>query len=302
VLDLDAEVQDMEKMLRRLIGENIELSVVPGKDLGRIRGDSGYIGQLLMNLVVNARDAMPHGGKLTITTKNVKLDEAAVPGHKGLAPGDYVILSVKDTGTGMSDEVKARIFEAFFTTKAKGKGTGLGLATCQTIAQQCGAIIGVDSEVGKGTTFKIYFPRVEQLPTTITRSISRGGPLPRGSETLLIVEDEPSLRRLASDILEGQGYEVIQASNGLHAMSVAREHKGPAIRLVITDVIMPEMGGKVMAEWLTTAYPDVKILFTSGYTDDTIASQGVLEAGIDFLAKPYTPAMLAHKVRDMLDR
>jgi PAS domain S-box-containing protein len=301
VLDLNAEVREMEKMLRRLIGENIELSVVPGRNLGRIKGDSGYIGQLLMNLVVNARDAMPDGGKLAVTTKNQTLDEAAARAQKGLTAGDYVLLIVKDTGIGMSDEVKARIFEAFFTTKPKGKGTGLGLATCQTIVQQCGAHIGVDSQPGKGAAFTIYFPRVEQLAQAAARSIP-GGPLPRGTEALLVVEDEPALRRLACEVLEGQGYQVIQASNGLHAISVAREHKGPPIRLVITDVIMPEMGGKVMAEWLTTTYPDVKILFTSGYTDEAIASQGVLEAGIDFLSKPYTPAMLAHKVREMLDR
>lgn len=301
VLDLNAEVKDMEKMLRRLIGENIELSVRPGKQIGPIKCDSGYIGQLLLNLVVNARDAMPNGGKLTISTENQTLDDAAARAHKGLAPGDYVLLRVKDTGIGMSDEVKAHIFEAFFTTKPKGKGTGLGLATCQTIVEQCHAHIGVESQVGKGTTFTIYFPRAESQPQPAVRSVP-SGPIPRGSETLLVVEDEPSLRRLACEILEAQGYQVIQASNGLHAMAVAREHKGAAIRLVISDVIMPEMGGKVMAEWLTTTYPDVKILFTSGYTDDAIAAQGVLEAGIDFLAKPYTPAMLAHKVREILDR
>ena len=200
----------------------------------------------------------------------------------------------------MTDEVKARLFEAFFTTKPKGKGTGLGLATCQTIVQQSGGHIGVYSEVGKGTTFKIYFPRVEQPLDVAARPIQTG-PLPRGTETLLVVEDEPSVRHLARGVLETQGYEVLSASNGQDALHVAREHKGSPIRLVVTDVIMPLMGGKVMAEWLKTTYPDLKILFTSGYTDDAIAHHGVLETGVEFLSKPYTPATLARKVREMLD-
>jgi CheY-like chemotaxis protein len=210
------------------------------------------------------------------------------------------MLNVSDTGTGMTEEVKARLFEAFFTTKPAGKGTGLGLATCQTIVQQSGGHIGVDSEVGKGTTFKIYFPRVEQPLDAATRPIQTG-PLPRGTETLLVVEDEPSVRHLACGVLEAQGYEVLSASNGQDALRAAREHKGSPIRLVVTDVIMPQMGGKVMAEWLKTTYPELKILFTSGYTDDAIAQHGVLEPGIAFLPKPYTPGILARKVRQLLD-
>jgi CheY-like chemotaxis protein len=201
---------------------------------------------------------------------------------------------------GMSQEVKARLFEAFFTTKPKGKGTGLGLATCQTIVQQCGGHIGVDSEAGKGTTFKIFFPRVD-LPLDAAASPIQKGTLPRGTETLLVVEDEPAVRHLARDVLEDQGYEVLRAANGQHALHVAREHKGSPIRLVVTDVIMPLMGGKVMAEWLKATYPGVKILFTSGYTDDAIAHHGVLDAGMAFLPKPYTPATLTRKVREMLD-
>ena len=300
VLDLNDVVKDLDKMLRRLIDENIEMTIVPGKQIGRIKADSGYVGQVLMNLVVNARDAMPNGGKLTIATDNVTLDENYARTHPGAIPGDYVMLSVSDTGTGMTDEVKARLFEAFFTTKPKGKGTGLGLATCQTIVQQSGGHIGVDSEVGKGTTFKIYFPRVEQ-PLDVAARLLQTGPLPRGTETLLVVEDEPAVRHLARDVLEAQGYEVLRAANGQHALHVAREHKGSPIRLVITDVIMPRMGGKVMAEWLKATYPDLKILFTSGYTDDAIARHGVLEPGVEFLPKPYTPATLARKVREMLD-
>ena len=215
-------------------------------------------------------------------------------------PGDYVMLSVSDTGTGITDEVKARLFEAFFTTKPKGKGTGLGLATCQTIVQQSGAYIDVYSEVGQGTTFKIYFPRVEQ-PLDVTAAPVLSGTLPRGTETLLVVEDDLSLRHLARGVLEAQGYDVRTAPNGQEALRTAREHKGLPIRLVITDVVMPQMGGKVMAEWLKTTNPDLKVLFTSGYSDDAISHHGVLEPGVEFLAKPYTPATLACKVRDMLD-
>jgi PAS domain S-box-containing protein len=301
VLDLNNVVEDLDKMLRRLIDENIEMTIVPGKQIGRIKADPGYVGQVLMNLVVNARDAMPNGGKLTIATNNVTLDENHTRAHTGAIPGDYVMLSVSDTGTGMTDEVKARLFEAFFTTKPKGKGTGLGLATCQTIVQQFGGHIGVYSEIGKGTTFKIYLPRIERPLDVAARPIQTG-PLPRGTETLLIVEDEPSVRHLAAGVLEAQGYNVLRANNGQDALRVAREHKGPPIRLVLTDVIMPQMGGKVMAEWLKTTYPDLKILFTSGYTDDAIAQHGVLEPGVVFLPKPYTPGILARKVRELLDK
>jgi two-component system, cell cycle sensor histidine kinase and response regulator CckA len=200
----------------------------------------------------------------------------------------------------MTDEVKALLFEAFFTTKPLGKGTGLGLATCQTIVQQSGGHIGVYSEIGKGTTFKIYFPRVAQ-PLDVAARTLRTGPLPRGTETLLVVEDEPSVRHLARNVLDNLGYEVLSASNGHDALHVARDHKGSPIRLVITDVIMPLMGGKVMAEWLKATYPDLKILFTSGYTEDAITHHGVLDTGVEFLPKPYTPAILARKVRQLLD-
>jgi two-component system cell cycle sensor histidine kinase/response regulator CckA len=300
VLDLNDVIKDLDKMLRRLVDENIALTMVPGKETGRIKADSGYVGQVLMNLVVNARDAMPNGGKLTIATGNVTFDEHNAHICAGMVPGNYVMLSVTDTGTGMTDEVKKRLFEAFFTTKPVGKGTGLGLATCQTIVQQCSGHIEVQSELGKGTTFKIYFPRVEQAVAMSAKPVG-SGLSPRGTETLLLVEDDPSVRHLACSILEGQGYTVLRANNGQDALHVAREHKGPPIRLVVTDVIMPQMNGKVMAEWLKATYPDLKILFTSGYTDDAIAQHGVLEAGVAFLSKPYAPATLARKVRAMLD-
>jgi PAS domain S-box-containing protein len=300
VLDLNEVIKDLDKMLRRLLDENIELTIVAGEKIGHVKADSGYIGQVLMNLVVNARDAMPNGGTLTIATRNAALDENNAGTHAGAKPGDYVMLSVSDTGTGMTEEVKARLFEAFFTTKPKGKGTGLGLATCQTIVQQTGGYIDVCTQPGKGTNFKVYFPRVG-LPLDVTPSAGQTGPLPRGTETLLVVEDDPSVRQLACKVLEAQGYTVLSAANGQDGLHAARDHKRSPIRLVVTDVIMPLMGGKVMAEWLKTDNSSLKILFTSGYTDEAITRHGVLETGVEFLPKPYTPATLAHKVREMLD-
>jgi signal transduction histidine kinase len=300
VLDLNTVVADMDKMLRRLIGENIVMKIVPGKQTVHIKADGGYIGQILMNMVVNARDAMPNGGWLNITTANVTLAAHDAGSQAGVRPKDYVLLSISDTGTGMTDEVKARLFESFFTTKSAGKGTGLGLATCQTIVQQSGGFIEVESELGKGSTFKIYFPQVDQ-PLEVSAKPVPAGPLPRGTETLLIVEDEPSVRHLARGVLKSLGYEVLTASNGQDGLNEAQKHRGAPIKLVITDVIMPLMNGKVMAEWLKATYPDLKILFTSGYTDDAIAHLGVLKAGVSFMAKPYTPATLARKVRAMLD-
>jgi two-component system cell cycle sensor histidine kinase/response regulator CckA len=300
VLDLNEVVIELKEMLRRLIDENIEMTTVLEEGIGHIRADAGYLGQVLMNLVVNARDAMRNGGKLTIATANVTLDEWPARAQARAVPGDYVMLSVSDTGTGMTDDVKALLFEAFFTTKPAGKGTGLGLVTCQTIVHQSGGYIDVYSEVDKGSVFKVFFPRVVQPLDVAARTI-HAGPLPRGTETLLVVEDEPSVRHLARSVLSGLGYEVLSAANGQDALHVAREHKGSAIRLVITDVIMPLMGGKVMAEWLKATYPDLKILFTSGYTEDAISRHGVLEPSVEFLPKPYTPATLARKVHQLLD-
>jgi signal transduction histidine kinase len=299
VLDINEVIKDLDKMLRRLIDENIELTILPDAQLGRVKADSGYVGQVLMNLAVNARDAMPNGGKLTIATTNATLDENYAHMQTGAIPGDYVMFSVSDTGTGMTEEVKARMFEAFFTTKPKGKGTGLGLATCQTIVQQSGGHIAVESELGQGTTFKIYFPRVDQPLDVAARP--RTGPTPRGTETLLVVEDEPTLRHLARSVLELQGYKVLSANNGQDALHAVRDHKGSPIRLVITDVVMPLMGGKILVEWLRASNPDLKIIFTSGYTNDAITQEGMLPQGVEFLPKPYTPRTLACKVREMLD-
>jgi two-component system cell cycle sensor histidine kinase/response regulator CckA len=300
VLDLNIVVEDMRKMLGRLIDENVELHYALSGDLGRIQADSGHVGQVIMNFVVNARDAMPNGGKITIATTNITLDEHYAATHTDVEPGRYVMLSVSDTGTGMGPEIQARLFEPFFTTKPAGKGTGLGLTTCQTIARQSGGHIGVYSEPGRGTTMKAYFPRVN-LPLDTSTEFFKKTPLPRGTETILLVEDEPALRQLAQSILEAQGYNVLRAGNGQEGLTVARQHQGAPIRLVVTDVVMPQMGGNVMAERLKTIVPGVKVLFTSGYTDDAIAQHGVLEQGVAFLAKPFTPAMLTRKVRELLD-
>ena len=300
VLDLNDVLKDLDKMLYRLIDEHVELTLDLEREIGRIKADPGQIGQVLMNLVVNARDAMPNGGRLTIATRNVTVDENYSRNGTELPPGNYVMLSVRDTGCGMTDNIKAHLFEAFFTTKPKGKGTGLGLVTCQTIVKQSGGFIAVHSEPGKGTTFESYFPQVDQ-PVEKTTSSAEAGPLPRGTETLLVVEDEPVVRNLARNVLTMQGYDVIAAADGQEGLRVAKEHKGPPIRLVIADVIMPHMGGKMMAEWLKSSYPDLKVLFTSGYTDDAIVHHGVLQPSVAFLAKPYNPATLARKVREILD-
>lgn len=285
VLDINAVVGDLEKMLRRLIDENITMTVVGSAGAARVCADAGYIGQVLMNLVVNARDAMPHGGSLTIAVG---------------AADEYVTVSVTDTGTGITDDAMAHIFEPFYTTKGLGKGTGLGLATCKTIAEQSGGEIRVASEVGKGTTFTMYLPRIDALAELAVDRES-AGPLSGGDETILVVEDEPSVRHLARSVLEARGYTVLTASNGHEGLHAVRDHVGAPIQLVVTDVIMPLMGGNVMAEWLKTSHPELKILFTSGYTDDAIAHHGVLDAGVEFLAKPYSPSVLVRRVRELLD-
>jgi len=300
-LDVNEVVNGMEKMLRHLLDQGIKMTVVYGDKIGTIKADSGYVWQVLMNLVINARDAMPTGGKLAIQTSATLLDEAYVKVHPGTTPGEYVMLSISDTGIGMTDEVKARLFEAFFTTKPLGNGTGLGLITCQTVVRQSGGHIDVFSEVGKGTTFKVYFPRIDRpLPIAATPTCDAVA-LGRGTETLLVVEDEPSLRHLAQSVLKAEGYNVLTAPNGQDALRIANGHQGEQIALMVTDVIMPKMGGKALAEWLRATSPNLKILFTSGYPDDAIARHGVLKAGIEFLSKPYTPATLTRKVRELLD-
>ena len=298
-INLNDLILDMDKMLRRLVGEDIELVTIPGEELWAVRVDPGQIEQVLVNLVVNARDAMPQGGVLTIETANVVLDEAYVRRHHDAQVGEHVMLAVSDSGTGMSEEVQAHLFEPFFTTKEVGKGTGLGLATVYGIVKQHGGNIWVYSELGKGTSIKVYLPRVVEAAQGLPRRDSAGY-LPRGSETVLLVEDEPAVRRTAARILRTQGYSVIEASNGEEALRRAAEERRP-IHLVITDVVMPRMGGKELASKLQAAQPQLAVLFTSGYTENAIVHRGVIEAGRDFLQKPFTAATLARKVRQVLD-
>ena len=299
VLNLNAVILDIKKMFRRLIGEDIEFCTLLDPAAGHIKADPGQIEQVIMNLAVNARDAMPNGGKLTVTTANTTLDKDHLKNFPDMGAGDYVMLAIADTGTGMSEEVKAHLFEPFFTTKPSGKGTGLGLATCFGIVKQNTGHINVHSELGSGTTFKIYFPqvqsalepaRVRNLPTEVAG----------GNETVLLVEDEPVVRELAVATLREKGYTVVEAVNGEEGLRLARQHDGK-IDLVLTDVVMPVMGGKEMADALRTSHPDTKVLFTSGYTEDALGHHGVLRPGILFLPKPYMTATLARKVREVLD-
>jgi CheY-like chemotaxis protein len=302
VLDLNEAISGMDKMLSQLTGENIELSIALERPLGHIKADSGYIGQLLMNLVVNARDAMPEGGRLTVTTANVSLVPGDAQLHPNVPTGEYVVLSVHDTGMGMSEEVKNHLFEAFFTTKPTGKGTGLGLATCQTIAKQLGAHIEVESAPNKGTTFRVFFPQIDQpVENDAFLMKSSGFQRIRGSETVLVVEDETALRRVVVIALRAQGYTVLQASCGQEGLRVANEHRGSPIDLVITDIVMPQMGGKVMVEWLKATYPKLKILFTSGYTNETAAYKDQSSVGAAFLPKPYNLGALTRKIREVLN-
>ena len=301
VLDLNSLLRDTEKMLRRMIGEDIELVTLLSKDLGRVKIDPGQIEQVIFNLAVNARDAMPSGGKFTIETANVESDEDYTHTHVDVIPSHYVRLSVSDTGVGMSREVQEKAFDPFFTTKDKGKGTGLGLSTVYGIVTQSGGKIWVYSKPGHGTTFKIYLPRVEE-GLDILHGRDETDSLPRGSETVLLVEDEPSLRDLAHRLLSQQGYKVLEAANGEEALVIAQEHTEEIIHLLLTDVVMPRMGGKELADQLKILLPDLKVLYTSGYTDDAIVHHGVLNPGIHFLQKPFSPKTLSHKVREVLDR
>ncbi len=298
VVDLNSVVANLHNMLRRLIGEDIELLHVPGADLGPVRVDPGQMEQVILNLVVNARDAMPQGGKITIETGNAVLDENYAGGHIRVKPGPYVALAVSDTGCGMPPEIQTHIFEPFFTTKEQGKGTGLGLAMVYGIVKQSGGYIWVYSEVDRGTTFKIHLPRAElkvEPVETPRRAVGR-----TGTETILLVEDEASVRSLVSGVLEQGGYKVLLARNGEDALVVSEQHKGP-IHLLLTDVVMPEMGGPELAEHLRPFHRKMKVLYMSGYTDDSIVHHGVLSSSATFLQKPFTPDILAQKVREVLD-
>jgi PAS domain S-box-containing protein len=298
VLDLNTVVVNIEKMLQRIIGEQIILKTALAPDLGLVKVDAAQMEQVIVNLAVNARDAMPNGGRLTIETANVMLDEAYSALHLDMPPGEYVQLAVSDNGTGMNDEVKARLFEPFFTTKASGQGTGLGLATVFGVVKQSRGHIRCYSEVGVGTTFKIYLPCAEGVTAPVTRE--EIGDLPRGNETILLVEDDPAVRDLTAHLLRQQGYTVLEAADDQSALRLDREHSGP-IHLLLTDVVIPGANGKILAGELQQIRPELKVLFMSGYTDNTIAHHGVLEPDIAFLSKPFTATSLTRKVREVLD-
>jgi PAS domain S-box-containing protein len=299
VLDLNSVVANLEKMLRRLIGEHIEFTTVQQSGLGRVKADPGQVEQVIINLAVNARDAMPEGGKLTIETANVDLDGAYARRHAGAVPGPYVMVAVSDTGIGMNAETLAHMFEPFFTTKEKGKGTGLGLATVYGIVKQSVGYIAVYSEPGHGSTFKIYLPRVEEAVTE-AESAGRGPELGKGSETVLVAEDEEGVRALVRTTLVSYGYKVLEAREPGEALTIVERYAEP-IHLLLTDVVMPHMSGKELAKRLATAHPEAKVLYMSGYTDNAVFLHGVLEAGTFFLQKPFVPSTLLRKVREVLD-
>ena len=296
VLDLNDVVKDLHKMLTRLIGENIQLATRLEANLGSVKADPCQVEQIIVNLVVNARDAMPRGGKVTIETANVTLDEQIALRHVGVRPGDYVKLAVSDTGTGMDQETQVRIFEPFFTTKDLGKGTGLGLSTVYGIVKQSGGNIWVYSEPGLGTVFKVYLPRIDDA---ITSAVDSQETAARGSETILLVEDEDVVRGLTRKILMQAGYNVLDAQSGEEAIRLCRAHAG-SIDLLLTDVVMPEISGKEVADRVLELRPSIRILFMSGYTDEAIVQHGVLDANVKFIQKPFTWAGLTKKVRDIL--
>jgi CheY-like chemotaxis protein len=298
-LNLNDVVADMSKMLRRLIGEDIQFTAKFDPELMRIKADPGQIEQVLVNLVVNARDAMPQGGQLTIETANIEVDREYAGKHFGAPPGSYVMLAVSDTGVGMDEDTKARIFEPFFTTKEKGKGTGLGLSTVYGIIKQSGGNIWVYSEPGRGSSFKVYLQQFEAA-TGATEKATVEPVAQGGSETILLVEDEDVVRGLARKILEQSGYRVLDARNGTEAIRISREH-AEAIQLLLTDVVMPEISGKEIAERLTVLRPTIRVLYMSGYTDEAIVHHGVIDANVEFIQKPFTPMALVRKVRAVLD-
>jgi len=301
VVDLNHLLKGLENMLRRIIGEDIELILNLKTDLGKVKIDPGQIEQVILNLVVNARDAMPNGGRLIVETRHVELDDAYAQSHFNVIPGRYILLAVTDTGCGMSQEVKERIFDPFFTTKEKGKGTGLGLSTVYGIVKQSGGYIWVYSELHRGTTFKIYLPWVDEEADEPLRH-EETADFPRGDETILFVEDEDSLRSLTAKVLRDQGYTVLEAANGDEAMRLARSLAHQKIDLVLTDLVMPQMGGKELVEQFKPLHPNSRTLFISGYTDGSMIHQAFLEPGTPFLQKPFSPLDLVRKVREVLDQ
>ena len=300
VLDLNTVVAATAVMLRRLIGEHIELRIVAGPELGKIHADAGQLHQVILNLAVNSRDAMPNGGTLILETQNVELRETYVGQSATLRPGRYVMLAVTDSGSGMDEQTRSHLFEPFFTTKAQGHGTGLGLSTVYGIVKQSNCEIVIYSEPGQGTCIKIYFPAVAEEPVADTAEVLRSQVL-SGTETILLVEDEEAVRKLVRRTLEEQGYRLLVAASGTEALEIVGRYGG-RIHLLITDVVMPQMGGRQLAERLTALRPQIHVLFVSGYTENSILRSGNLLEGEAFLQKPFTPLALARRVRELLDR
>lgn len=299
ILDLNGIVSQMDKMLRRLLGENIQLTHKLEPALNPINADASQMEQIVMNLAVNARDAMPTGGQIVIETKNVELDKYYALNRPEVIPGHYVMLAISDTGTGISPADQARIFEPFFTTKEKGKGTGLGLATVYGIVKQSGGYIYLYSEPGMGTIFRVYMPVAEPAEKPAGETASASHYLSKNNETILLVEDEPSVRTVARTILKNYGYKILEASSGNEALRICEQHPGP-IHLLLTDVLMPEMNGQELSSRISSRYPEVRVLFMSGYTDDAISRHGILEEGTAFLTKPFTAESLARKIHEVL--
>ena len=299
VIDLNCVISDLKKMLVRLIGEDIDLRTVLEPGLGTVKADPGQIEQVIMNLVLNARDAMPRGGKLSIETADVYLDEEYITSHMPLDPGSYVMLVVSDNGVGIDEQIQARIFEPFFTTKELGKGTGLGLATVYGIVKQSGGYIWVYSEPGHGTIFKIYLPLVGEKAQQYKRSIEPGESF-HGTQTVLLVEDEEIVRKLVCEVLKSYGYQVLDAANGGAALLLCERYE-EQIHLLITDVVMPEIGGRELADRLLLLHPEMKVLYMSGYTEDAIVHHGILDTDITFIQKPFTADSLMRKVNQVLN-
>jgi CheY-like chemotaxis protein len=302
ILDLNRVLSDMAGTLQHLMGREVDVRIVPGVGLKMVKIDPGQMEQVIVNMAMNAAHAMPNGGKLTLETANVTLDEEYVRPIPGLRAGGYVMLAITDTGIGMSEEVKARVFEPFFSTKGVGQGTGLGLATCYGILKQSDGHIHVYSEVARGSTFKIYLPQVEQQRRTTTLPRLKSPDLPRGTETILLAEDDPSLLEMSATLLRRLGYTVLTAVNGVEALNLKQQRDIGHIDLLFTDVVMPHMSGKELSDRIRAIYPHTKILFTSAYTESAIVHQGMLNEGVMLLQKPFTPSALAHKVREVLDR